>query len=241
MQINAIILAAGKGTRMHTELPKCAYPVAGKPMVNHIIKSLKDANIDNIYVVVGFKKEVVMNVVKDKVTFIEQPNQNGTGDAIRCCKNKMKDLKGYTLIFPGDMPLIDTKRIKDFVTRHRCSKNDFTIMTTLFDNPFGYGRIYRENKRVVKIVEEKEATEEIKKIKEVNTGLYCINNEILFDAVDKINNNNSKGEYYLTDIVDILSSNYKIGSYKVVNDYRLIGINDLETLNIVEGYIKQTA
>lgn len=235
MEVNAIILAAGKGTRMKTELPKCAIPVGGIPMINHIINSLYASSIDNIYVVVGYKKEELMSVIKKDVTFVEQKEQLGTGHAIMCCEDLLKDKNGITLIFPGDMPLISKYHISDFIRFHTVNKNDLTIMTTIFDNPKGYGRIYKDyNGKVIGIIEESDASDEVKKIKEVNTGLYCIDNKLLFEALSKIDNHNSKNEYYLTDIVKVMSSSYRVSAFTVINDFQLTGINDIDTLVKVE-------
>lgn len=234
MNYSAIILAAGKGTRMKSELPKCVYPFFGKPMLLYIINSCKKAGIDDICVVVGHKKEMIQDILKDSVYYAIQEEQLGTGNAVKCAKRFYENQAGVTLIFPGDMPLVDSKTIEELISQHIESGNDLTVVTTIVSNPTGYGRIVRKSGQVKKIVEEKDATETQKTIREINTGLYCINTELLDSTLDKIKNDNAKKEYYLTDIVEILGSTKKVNSFVVDDDFRLTGINDLFTLSQVE-------
>lgn len=234
MNCSAIILAAGKGTRMKSDLPKCAFPLRGKPMISYIVESCKEANVNDICVILGHKKEVLEEILGDSVQYAYQIEQLGTADAVSSAKSFFQNKEGLILIFPGDMPLIKSSTIEKLIATHIKNNNDLTVVTTIVDNPFSYGRIVRQSGNVVKIVEEKEATEEEKLIKEINAGLYCINAELLEDALSKVNNNNNKGEYYLTDIVEILGSNKKIDSYIVNDTLELTGINDVDTLNKVE-------
>lgn len=239
MNINAIILAAGKGTRMKSELPKCAYPICGKPMISYILDACRNANVNDICVIVGHKKEVFEEMLKDTVIFAYQNEQLGTGHAVKCAKDFYQNKNGITLIFPGDMPLIDSNTIKGLIANHLENKNDLTVVTTIVDDPFGYGRIYKENSQIIKIVEEKEANPSEKEIKEINTGLYCINTNLLLSSIEQIKNDNNKGEYYLTDIVEILGKTNKVNSYIVPFDIKLTGINDLDTLSKVEEAYKK--
>lgn len=234
MNFNAIILAAGKGTRMKSDLPKCAFPFFGKPMITYIIKSCQKAGIQDICVVVGHKKEEIMNILNDSVEYACQEEQLGTGHAVLCAKEFYSNKDGVTLIFPGDMPLIDYHTINNLVNQHISSGNDLTVVTTIVDDPTGYGRIVRKSGQIAKIVEEKDATQSQKQIKEINTGLYCVNTNLLKDALLKIKNDNSKHEYYLTDIIEILSTTNKVNSFIETNDFKLTGINDLFTLSEVE-------
>lgn len=239
--LHAIILAAGKGTRMHTELPKCACKVLGKPMIIHVVDSCIEAGIKDIVVVVGFKKEIIMDLLKDypEVRIALQEEQLGTGHAVKCAKELLKDADGNTIILPGDMPLIGKDNILKLLNNQIENNNQMTILSSIFENPFSYGRLIRDEfNNVIGIIEEKEATPEQKLIKEVNTGLYVVDNKLLFSSLDKINNNNIKGEYYLTDIVGILSKKYRVNSLVASYDYRLMGINDLDTLAKVEQMAK---
>lgn len=236
---NAIILAAGKGTRMKTELPKCAFPLLKKPMVTYIIEALESINIDQIICVVGHKREVLQDILKDRVKYAIQEEQLGTGHAVKCALDFIDD-NGYTIILPGDTPLIDKEILDQLIEVHKSNKNDFTIGTIVLDNPFGFGRIVRDSSNsVLRIVEEKDASEEERKIKEINTGLFLVDNFLLKKALLEIKNNNAKGEYYLTDIVEILSKEAKIGTFTIKDTYKLNGINDLYTLSLVEKQFRE--
>lgn len=231
---HAIILAAGKGTRMHTDLPKCAYPFLGKPMVSYIINSLKHANVDEIITVVGYKKEEVIKCLDKDIKVAIQEEQLGTGHAVKCAKGALSNLDGITLIFPGDMPLIDCKTINDLIETHIKQNNTLTVVTTILDDAMKYGRIYRENGNIKKIVEFKDCTEEQLSIKEINSGLFCVDTKILFDALDEVKNQNNQHEYYLTDIVEIIGRNHKVDSVVVKDGFILTGINDVDTLEKAE-------
>ena len=239
--MNAIILAAGKGTRMQTELPKCAYPFLGKPMVCHIVEACQDANIENIYVVVGYKKEEIIACLKgyNNITFCEQVKQEGTGSAVKVCKDVLKDNNELTIILAGDMPLVDKELIDGLINVHIKDGNVLTVVSTIMEDPKRYGRIYRENGNVKKIVEAKDATEEQLLIKEINSGMYCVNNKVLFEALDLVNNNNKANEYYLTDIVEIIGANNKVDTYVVEEAYKLEGFNDVPSLEKAENYVKE--
>ena len=240
-KIHAVILAAGKGTRMDSPLPKCAIPFLGKPMAKYIVDYCEDLNIDDIILVVGYKKEDLEEVFKGdkKVKFAVQETQNGTGAAVKVSKPYLDSMKGLTLIFPGDMPLVGKDIIEDLLKKHQESKNDLTVVTTVYDDPKAYGRIYRENGLIKKIVEFKDCNEEQKLIKEVNSGLFCCDTKLLFDALDKVQNNNNQKEYYLTDIVEILGKDYRVDSYIVDDKIRLIGFNTMDELKSCEEKIKK--
>ncbi len=230
----AIILAAGKGTRMKTELPKCAYPFCGKPMVKYIVENCQKCGVNNINVVVGYKKEQIIKILKDEVTYSFQDQQLGTGHAAMCCEPILGDKKGICLVFPGDMPLVDDAIINSLIKIHLENKNDLTVVTTVLDDAQAYGRIYREGGLIKRIIEFKDATEEQKQIKEINSGLYCVDIELMFSALKQIKNNNKSGEYYFTDIIEILGKDHRVDSYIVEDSYKLAGINDLITLAEIE-------
>lgn len=226
--INAIILAAGKGTRMKSEFPKCAFPILKKPMIKYILDALDKTNIDNRVIVVGYKKEVFYGMLPNE-TFAVQEKQQGTADAVKCAIGYLKD--GITIILPGDTPLINSRVIDNLISSHIKSENDITICTTILDNPSGYGRIIREDGEIKRIVEENDASSEIKIINEVNTGIMVVNNDYLKKAITKIDNKNAKGEYYLTDIINFTN---KIGDHTLGDSNLIQGINDLYQLSIVE-------
>ncbi len=241
MKKYAIVLAAGKGTRMKTELPKCAYPLLRKPMIAYIVENLKNTGLlDEVIVVVGHKKEIIMDILNDSVTYAVQTEQLGTGHAVKMAKDKVTDLEGYTIILPGDMPLINETVISEAIGAHNSAQNDLTVVSTLMDDPFGYGRIIRNgNDLLDSIVEENDASLEQKAINEINTGIYIIKNDILFQALDQVKNDNSKGEYYLTDIVKILKNqNCTMGTYVLKTSYKAMGVNDLYALSIAEAKLR---
>lgn len=237
---SAIILAAGKGTRMKTELPKCAFPILNKPMISYIIDSLDQSQFDNIIIVVGHKKEVIQEILQDRVRYAEQAEQLGTAHACLATKDILEKIEGKTIILPGDMPLVTQDIINKAMERHLHRRHDLTIVSVENDNPFGYGRIVRDAEGVVEeIIEENEATALQKQIKEINTGIYIVNNQLLFKALEKVENNNNKKEYYLTDIVKIMRQNgYVVGTCHVDDPSNTIGVNDLYALSIVEAKMR---
>lgn len=241
MKKYAIVLAAGKGTRMKTELPKCAYPLLKKPMIAYIIENLQNANMTNeIVVVVGHKQEVIREILGDSVSYATQEQQLGTGHAVMVTESLITDLDGDTIILPGDMPLVDDQTIIHAFQEHYERRHDLTIVTTKIENPEGYGRILRnESGYLEAIIEHHEASFSQKMINEINTGIYVVKNRILFDALKRINNKNSKNEYYLTDIVNILKNdNAVVGTYYLKESFKAMGVNDLYALSIAEAKLR---
>ena len=234
-----IVLAAGKGTRMKTEMPKCAFPLLKKPMVEYVIDVLKKAKLDSTICVIGHKKEIFEELLKDKVLYAVQEEQLGTAHAVLMAKDYIKD-DGYTVIVPGDKPLIDDEMINALIKSHTKNNNDLTVGVHYVDNPKGFGRILRdENLNVVRVVEEKDATVAEKKIREVNSGIYCVNNKLLFEAISQTSNENSRHEYYLSDIIRILAKDHKVDTYTFDDSFKLNGINDLPTLAMFEEDLKR--
>ena len=183
----AIVLAAGKGTRMKTELPKCAFPILKKPMIQYIHENIEKSLVDETTVVVGYQKEIIMDILGDKVNYAVQAQQKGTGHAVMVTKDIMADKVGTTIIMLGDMPLIDYKVINKVIKYHRDKDNDLTVLTTKYNQPKGYGRIIRnEYGNIEAIVEHNDCTNEQKRITEVNTGIYVVNNVLLHKIVQKI-------------------------------------------------------
>lgn len=234
---NAIVLSAGKGTRMHSELPKGAFIVIDKPMVVHAVNMLQEAQVDNIVVVVGHLKEVIYDILEDlPVSFAEQKVQNGTASAAKVAESLLKDKEGDTLIIPADMPLISSELVEELFKVHKERNNDLTVLSAFLDNPFAYGRIIRDNNgNFLRITEEVDATDDEKKIKEINSGLILCKNSLLFTELSKIKNNNKKKEYYLTDIVEIMiKDGYKVDAYPTTDSEDIIGVNDRYSLSLAE-------
>ncbi len=239
MRNYAIVLAAGKGTRMKTELPKCAFPILKKPMIEYIHENIEKSTIDETVVVVGYQKEIIQDILKDRVKYSIQHDQLGTGHAVKATKEHLLDKEGTTIVLLGDMPLVNHKVIDKVMTYHRDSDNDLTVVTTDYDNPKGYGRIIRDDNNIIQaIVEHNDCTKEQKRIKEVNTGIYIVDNKLLFEAVEKIQVNERKGEYYLTDIVSIMQPDYRVGAFKLWDSDRVMGVNTLYSVSIAERYLR---
>ncbi|WP_432204853.1 bifunctional UDP-N-acetylglucosamine diphosphorylase/glucosamine-1-phosphate N-acetyltransferase GlmU [Cetobacterium somerae] len=236
MSLKTLILAAGKGTRMKSELPKVLHKVCGVPMVQKIVDTCsKIGSIDNI-LILGHKKEEILKVLPN-VDYVVQEEQLGTGHAVIQAKEKLKDFDGTIMILCGDTPLLREETLKKLYNYHKETKAITTILTSIYENPFGYGRIVKENGNVIGIIEEKEATSEIKSIKEVNAGVYCFESKELLETLDRIDNKNEKGEYYLTDVIAInVKDGKKVEAFLLEDNDEILGINskiELEKANCI--------
>ncbi len=226
MNLKTLILAAGKGTRMKSNIPKIVHKVNGIPMISKIITVLEEIGSTENILILGYKKEEVLKVVGENSSYVLQNEQLGTGHAVIQAKDKLKDYDGDVMVVCGDTPLLKPETLKKLYNFHKDSGAVTTILTSIYENPFGYGRIVKENGLVKAIVEEKEANDEVKKIKEVNAGVYCFNSKELFKALNKINNNNEKGEYYLTDVIGIqVNENKKVRSFILEDSMEILGVN----------------
>jgi len=241
MKRYAVILAAGKGTRMKTELPKCAYPLIRKPMIAYIVENVRNTRMfDEIVVVVGHKREIIQDILGDTVRYAIQAEQLGTGHAVMVAEPLIDDRDGDVMILPGDMPLIDSAVCERALQEHHERRHDLTIVTTRIDDPFGYGRIIRnESGYLESIIEEHEATQAQRAIDEINTGIYVVKTAVLFDSLKKINNDNKKHEYYLTDIVKVAKDDeYVLGTYFLKDANKAMGVNDLYALSVAEAKLR---
>lgn len=211
-----IILAAGEGKRMKSKLPKPLHKVCGKPMIDHIVDALKNAGVNDSIVVVGHKAEIVKAHLGENIKSVYQEDQLGTGHAVICCQEFLKNKSGRVIVLAGDAPLITSETISRVFEYHIENGYSATVLTADALDPTGLGRIIRNAKgNIEKIVEHKDASEEERMIKEVNSANYCFNIEDLQDALKKIDNNNAQKEYYLTDTIEILKkSGKKVGAYK---------------------------
>ena len=200
MSLSVVILAAGKGTRMRSSLPKVLHPVADKPMVSHVIDSARQLNAENIYLVYGFGGEVLKaKVTGDDLTFVEQTEQLGTGHAVDMATPFLKDDEDVLVLY-GDVPLTKVSTLESLLAAK--PKDGMGLLTVHLANPTGYGRIVRDdNNTVVGIIEQKDATAEQLKINEANTGILLANGADLKRWLGNLSNDNAQGEYYLTDII----------------------------------------
>jgi len=234
----ALILAAGEGKRMKSNIPKVLHNVAFKPLVRWVLDSTSAANEQ--IVVVGHCAEMVKNELGDTVKFAVQNEQLGTGHAVMQAKEYLQGKSGDVLVISGDTPLITKETIDSAYSYHMESKNSITILTANFDNPSGYGRIIRdENSNVKKIIEHKDASNEELKITEINSGMYFFDINLLLNALDKLGNDNAQGEYYLTDTIEIiLNTGSKVGAYIVKDNNEILGINDRVQLSLASEIMR---
>ena len=237
----SVILAAGMGTRMKSKMPKVLHKVCGKPLSKWVIDASEAAGADKVCAVVGHKAETVKEVLGDVCEFALQAEQKGTGHAVMQAIDVIKNSKGEVVILNGDTPLITAETINKAIEYHKNNGNQATVITAILDDATGYGRIVRDNDgSVLKIVEQKDASEEEKKINEVNSGMYVFDAQSLVYALDKITPNNAQGEYYLTDTLEILlSAGKKIGGYAISDNDEIRGINDRVQFNEAENIMQK--
>ncbi len=234
MKKAAVILAAGKGTRMKSELPKVLHEIKGKPMIHMVVETLQKLNFDKIIVVIGFKGELVEKALEAfPVEFVWQHEQNGTGHAVMMANDALAGFDGNTLIALGDVPFLSAGTIQRLVDVLEQTDAKASCLSAIVAEPKGYGRIVREEgtENLREIVEAKDSTEEQLLINEINTGTFCFDNSVLFDSLKEIGNNNSQSEYYLTDCVKVLYDKGMPVSVVVAEDPdEGEGINSVEQL-----------
>ena len=237
----AIILAAGQGTRIKSNIPKVLHKVCGKEMVNHVIDNMREAGIDDVNVIIGKGSELVKESTKDRnVSYSLQEEQLGTGHAVKCAKEFLQGKDGVVAVFTGDAPLTRVETIEKLIKEHIEKGNKATLLSAYVDDPTGYGRIIRDdNKEVLKIVEHKDCNEEELKVNEMNAGMYCFDIKSLLSSLEELNNNNVQGEYYLTDVIGILKDKKeKVGA--LVTDYEdTLGVNSRAQLAEVEKVLRK--
>lgn len=237
----AVVLAAGQGTRMKSKLYKVLHPVCGKPMVEHVVDQVLKTNPEQIVTIIGHGADLVKTQLGNKCEFALQEEQLGTAHAVIQAGSFLKDKQGTTLVMAGDTPLITAETMAALLSYHEQEGAKATILTAKIDNPEGYGRVIRdENDLVNKIVEHKDASEMERQITEINTATYCFDNEALFYALSKVDNNNVQGEYYLPDVIEILQKEgHTVAAYETPNFDETLGVNDRVALSQAEKIMKQ--
>ncbi|HBN10083.1 MAG TPA: UDP-N-acetylglucosamine diphosphorylase/glucosamine-1-phosphate N-acetyltransferase, partial [Cyanobacteria bacterium UBA8530] len=227
--IAALILAAGKGTRMKSERPKVLHAIAGEPLLGHVLAALSGLKPERTVVVVGFGAKEVENYLKKlplEVETVEQSEQKGTGHAVMMALPAFEGFEGDVLILSGDVPMISPATLEKMIETHRESRSSLTLLATRIEHPKGYGRIKREGDDFVGIVEERDASEEERKIKEINAGIYLARWTDLKSALDGLSNQNAQGEYYLTDVVKFaVADGLAVHAHRITDAVQVAGVN----------------
>lgn len=240
-ELVTVIMAAGKGKRMKSDLPKVLHPINQRPMVHYVIDLAKKINSERIILIIGHKKELVEQTCANiGVEFAVQAEQFGTGHAVQMTEPLLKNYAGDLLVLSGDVPLLTESTIDALIHTHQNSAAAATLLTSELNDPTGYGRIIRDsNGFVKKIVEHKDASQEELKVKEINVGIYIFRAQDVFEAIRLTNNDNVQGEYYLPDVISIfIAQGKKVNAVKTPNFDETRGINNLEQLHTAETILK---
>jgi len=224
MSLSVIIMAGGIGKRLHSNRVKVLHPLLGKPMISYVVETTRKLSPENIVLVYGKTGEKIKSLFPD-LKYVLQPKPLGTGDAVKKGMEQLNNFSGDIIILSGDVPLLRVETLKNLIHLHHSQDNAATILTTGMKNPFGYGRIVRDGNLILKIVEETDATDEIRNIKEINTGIYVFKPDALRNSLPDIQPKNKQKEYYLTDVIEILrKKNARIGGF-ITDEEECKGIN----------------
>lgn len=240
----AIILAAGKGTRMEGDLPKVVYPVADRPMVWWVVQACLRANVSRCIVVVGYRGDEVRQALagQESCVFVEQHEQLGTGHATQMAQPFFKDdtAAGDVFVLPGDGPLIQAHTLARLFETHRTAEAVATLTTAILDNPDGYGRVIRQTDGSFQtIIEQKDATPQQARVREINAGYYCFRSDRLFGTLSQVGDGNAQGEYYLTDVPGLLSqTGDRVAILDGVEPQEIMGVNTPEQLSQVDAILR---
>lgn len=238
--VMTIIMAAGKGTRMKSNKSKLVHEIYGKPLVRRVVELAEKIGSSEIVAVVGHLREQVQAVLGDSVKYAYQDELLGTGHAVMQARKYLEGKKGKVVILYGDVPIIRPETLQNLISKSIKNKEYATLLTAKYENPTGYGRIIRDEGGNIKaIVEEKDADDEQKKIKEINSGIYCFDIEELLKALRKVNNDNAQGEYYLTDVIKIMNDDgLKTGAVIVEDNTEILGVNDRSQLELLTRVLR---
>ena len=235
-----VIMAAGKGTRMKSNKSKLVHKIYDKELVKRVVELAKKVGTDEIITVVGYMKEQVQDVLKDEVKYAYQEELLGTGHAVMQAAEYLKGKKGKVVILYGDVPILRPETLENLILKSFKNKEYATLLTAIYENPTGYGRIIRDEGGNIKaIIEEKDASIEEKQIKEINSGIYCFDIEELVSALKHIKPNNAQGEYYLTDVIKIMNDKgLKTGALIVEDNTEILGVNDRAQLELLTRVLR---
>lgn len=239
----ALVMAAGKGTRMKSDLPKVLFPVCGRPMVEYVLDVLEEVGVDRIVVIVGYRAELVREALGTRtgLEFAEQTEQLGTGHAVMVCRDHFKDHDGPVFVIAGDSPMIQSDSVRALLDDYDRRPAACILGTARKEDPFGLGRIVRDaDGQFAGIVEQRDATPEQKLITEVNMSYYVFRSRDLLEALEEIRPDNSQGEYYITDVPGVLLKQGKpVRALPVLKPCEVLGINTVDELKIVEAAMQE--
>lgn len=245
--LNVLIMAAGLGTRMKSKRAKVLHEFGGSPLIAHVVRAAQALNPRSIITIVGHQAEEVERAVLaeagDLASFVTQAKQRGTGDAVESARGKLENSDSLVLVLSGDVPMIKAETLRNFIEHHNNARADCSILSVRLENPTGYGRIIRDqNDAFQKIVEQRDATEEQRQVKEINSGIYCFDAKQLFGALRNVEPANDQGEYYLTDVAEIILRHGGRVSVFLHNDAREVsGINTRAELAEFENLVRRSA
>ncbi|MFW3592225.1 bifunctional UDP-N-acetylglucosamine diphosphorylase/glucosamine-1-phosphate N-acetyltransferase GlmU [Staphylococcus caprae] len=236
MQRHAIILAAGKGTRMKSKKYKVLHEVAGKSMIEHVLNSVKQSGVNHIVTIVGHGAESVKETLGEQSLYSFQEEQLGTAHAVKTAQEHLADKEGTTLVVCGDTPLITSKTLQSLIDHHEGTNSQVTVLSASTSQPHGYGRIVRDSNHLLqRIVEEKDASDTEREINEISSGIFAFDNQVLFDKLAQVKNDNAQGEYYLPDVLSlILEDGGKAEIYHTDDFDEIMGVNDRVMLSEAE-------
>lgn len=224
----AIILAAGKGTRMKSNRCKVLHEISGRPMISYVLDSARESGCEKVSLIVGHQADKVKEILEgEKVSFELQEPQLGTGHAVESARNAFRDFDGHVLILCGDIPLLEGSTLRSMIEAHEKAQSRLSVMTAIVERPFGYGRIKKSESGLIKsIVEEKDSNADERLINEINAGVYLVESRLLFDLLTRLKPNNAQGEYYLTDIVaEANKDGIPVNAYCISDFSEASGIN----------------
>ncbi len=232
------MLAAGKGVRMQSDLPKVLHRFMGKPLILHVLDNLRDAGVTDICVVVGYRGELVIDAVGDRARTVWQHEQLGTGHAVMQAESLFRDHEGGIIVACGDVPLVRPDTFRALGAASDPGRVGAVVLTMVPEDPSGYGRVLRDPAGTfLRIVEERDAAEEEKRIREVNSGTYCFDSRVLFEGLGRIGTDNAQGEYYLPDVLGFAKSRgYEISTLLLDDPIEGSGVNTVGELRRLEEY-----
>jgi UDP-N-acetylglucosamine diphosphorylase/glucosamine-1-phosphate N-acetyltransferase len=238
--VAAVILAAGMGKRMKSDLPKVLHEVGGRPMLLHVVDAVKSIGASPVVVITGYQAERVEAACEGAgVIFARQEEQLGTGHAVMQAEPVLAGHDGTVVVLNGDVPGLRPRTIRDFIAYHDGEHAVATVLTAMLDDPAGYGRIVRDaDGRLLRIVEQKDATEGERAIREINSGLFCFSGPELFSALKRVTRRNAQNEYYITDVIGLLAAEGKRVAAWCIEDAREVaGINNPDELDAVRRFV----